>query len=167
MRVVLAALAVLLCGCATPTLQTSPNPRPFPTTAVPSTVAGFTTRIEPRGAQAFDRVGSVTGVQHGEVWTLLRDGVVIAAVQVAQLKGGLSTKKDVVREGVRGAVGNGHFRWFKVDSKQWVGIQGDAGVRRYLWLPHRDDLYVVLQVKSDVPDSLSIVQALVSAQEGL
>jgi hypothetical protein len=169
--VVRAVLAVALlsssAACAKPSLVTSPNPRPFPTSAVPATVAGYLTRLEPRGAAAFDKVGSATGVQRGEVWTVLRDGVVIAAVQVAQLKGGLSTRKDVVRGGVRGAVGNGHFRWFKVDHKQWVGVQGGLGVRRYLWLPKRDDLYVHVQVKSDIADPLAIVSDLVSAQEDL
>ena len=163
--VVLCALA--LTACATPTLQTRANPRPYPSAAVPATIAGYLARIEPRGEQAFDRIGSDTGVQHGQVWTLIRQGVVVAAVQVAQLKGGLSTRKEIVRAGVRGSVGDGHFRWFKVAGKQWVGVQNDTGVRRYLWLPKRDDLYVIVQVKNDVPDPLSIVEALVKAQEDL
>jgi hypothetical protein len=162
----LVALA-LLAGCAKPTLSTHANPRAFPVTAVPATVAGYPARLEPRGAEAFAKVGPATGVQRGEVWTLLRDGVVIAAVQVAQLKGGLSTRRDIVRAGVRGAVGNGHFRWFKVAHKQWVGVQPGIGVQRYLWLPHRDDLYVIVQIKADVPNPLGIVEGLVAAQEGL
>jgi hypothetical protein len=155
-------------GCATPTLQTRPNPRPFPSSVIPSAAAGYELRAEPRAVDAFAKVGPATGVQQGAVWTVVHQGVVVGAVQLAQLKGGLSTKKDVVRAGVRGAVDNGHFRWFKVLGRQWVGVQEDIGVRRYLWLPRgRDDLYVIAQLKSDLADPLEVVEALVSAEGDL
>jgi len=70
-----------------------------------------------------------------------------------------------VRVGIRKAVNDVPFRWFKVLGKQWVGVQTAPQLFIYLWMPPRHDLYVVLQLKSTVPDPDSVATELVSYEE--
>jgi hypothetical protein len=164
--VVVVAAAALATGCGvTPDLQTRPAALAFPTHVVPSSLAGMTVELESGAPEKFASVGSNSAVARGQVWTLRQDGIVVGAIQVSQLKGGLSTTSERVRVGIRKAVNDVPFRWFKALGKQWVGVQTAPQLFIYLWMPPRHDLYVVLQLKSTVPDPDSVATELVSYEE--
>lgn len=172
-RALLAAAVVMAAGVAVggcqvePDLKTRPVSVSFPTGMVPASLDGMQVKSEPSAATAFAAVGSRSAVARGEVWTLRRDGLVVGSVQVSQLKGGLTTKSDRIRRGIYGAVNNGSYRWFKVQHKQWVGLQEQPQLLIYLWLPPtRPDVFVVLQLKSDVPASEQVLTDLISYEEG-
>jgi len=160
-------LAVLVSGCGEGVVQTRPASRPFPDRLLPAVVHGLTVKAEPSAQKAFAGVGSTSTVSHGELWSLRRGQEVVASLQVAQLKDPLSTEEDEVRRGVREVVGNGHYRWFKVQGRQWVGVQEMGELSLYLWFPERTDLFAVAQVSSKVVDPESLVGALVGSSEVL
>jgi hypothetical protein len=166
--VLVAVVGVLLSGCAVqPDLKTRPVSLSFPTGMVPATADGLVASPEPSAATAFAAVGAHSAVARGQVWTLRQNGLVVGSVQVSQLKGGLSTASERIRLGIYGAINTGTYRWFKVRGKQWVGVQPQPQLLIYLWLPtNRRDAYVVLQLKSDVPDPQHVVEDLIAYQEG-
>ena len=71
-----------------------------------------------------------------------------------------------MRAGIRAAINNGSYRWFKVLHRQWVGVQTQPQLLIYLWLPPRSDTYVVLQLKSTVPDPQQVVTDVIAYEEG-
>jgi hypothetical protein len=158
-------LAVLAAGCGEGTVSTRPASAPFPAHTLPSVVHGLTVHDEPSAQRAFASVGGTSTVSRGELWSLRRGSEVVASLQLSQLKDGLSTKADAVRAGVRAAVGNGHYRWFKVAGRHWVGVQEQGELAIYLWFPARTDLFVVAQVSAKVTDPESLVAALVSSSK--
>jgi hypothetical protein len=155
--------AVLLAGCGTGSLRTAPASRPFPDQVFPSSVDGLKLQLEPSAQRAFAGVGASSTVSRGKLWSLRQGREVVASVQLSQLKDGLSTAHDAVRAGVRSAIGNGHYRWFKLADGQWVGVQEHRGLSLYLWFPRRHDLFVVAQVASKEPDPDGLVTALVTS----
>jgi hypothetical protein len=166
-RLAAGSLALLLFGCGEGVVETRPASRPFPARLLPTVVHGLTVKAEPSAQRAFTGVGPTSTVSHGELWSLRRGQEVVASLQLAQLKDPLSTEEDEVRRGVREAVGNGHYRWFKVDGKQWVGVQETGEISLYLWFPERSDLFAVAQVSSKVVDPESLVGAHVGSSEVL
>jgi hypothetical protein len=170
---VLAATAVLTgaAGCKVePDLKTRPVSLAFPSGLVPTALDGMTVQPEPSAQASFARIGKNSAVAHGEVWTLRQDGLVVGSIQVSQLKGGLSTKTDRVRAGIRAAVNNIPFRWFKVLDRQWVGVQPQPQLDIYLWIPQlpatqRDDVYVVAQLKSTVANPDQVITDLIAYEE--
>lgn len=161
-----AALAVTVTGCQIePDLKTRPVALAFPTGMVPPSIDGLTVDPEPSAQSAFEAIGSNSAVAHGEVWTVRQGGLVVGSIQVSQLKGGLSTKSERVRVGIRSAVNDIPFRWFKALHRQWVGVQEQPQLAIYLWMPPRDDVYVVAQLKSSLPDPERIVTDLIAYEE--
>lgn len=160
----LAGFAATGCGVQ-PDLQTRPVALAFPSALVPATLDGMTVRLEPSAQAAFAAIGTNSAVAHGQVWTLRAAGIVVGSIQVSQLKGGLTTKSERVRQGIRAAVNNTPFRWFKVLGRQWVGVQPAPQLSIYLWMPPRDDIYVILQLKSSVPNPDQVVTDLVADEE--
>lgn len=159
-------LVALLSGCAQAQLRVMANPRPLPTHPVPASLDGYTTSFESAAGAAFTSVGPSSAVARGEVWTLQLGREVVGALEVAELKGGLTTASEVVKQGIRGAINNGYYRWFKVLNRQWVGVQLAPELRIYLWLPPRKDIYEVLQLAQSVPDPQRVLTDLIAYQEG-
>lgn len=166
------ALASALClalaataGCAVrPDLRTRPVALAFPTGIVPTTLDGLTVTAEPSAQVAFAAVGQNSAVARGRVWTLRQAGLVVGSIQVSQLKGGLTTRSERVRQGIRAAVNDTPFRWFKVLGRQWVGVQPQPQLSIYLWMPPRDDTYVILQLKSTVDNQVQILTDLIAEE---
>jgi hypothetical protein len=157
-------LAASGCG-VTPDLQTRPVAVSFPTHVVPSSLRGMTATVEPSAQQAFAEIGANSAVARGQVWTLRQDGIVVGSVQVSQLKGGLTTQSERIRQGIRKAVNDVPFRWFKVRGHQWVGVQTAPQLFLYLWMPPRRDLYTILTLKSTVIDPEQVVADLIAYEE--
>jgi hypothetical protein len=166
--VLVAVVGVLLSGCSVqPDLKTRPVSVAFPAGMVPPNVDGLVATQEASAKTAFAAVGPHSAVAEGQVWTLRQNGLVVGSVQVSQLKGGLSTSSDRIRRGIYGAINTGTYRWFKVHGKQWVGLQSQPQLLIYLWMPtSRRDVYVVLQLKSDVVNPEQIVEDVIAYQEG-
>ena len=164
---VLLASAALLAGChVRPDLVTGPPRLPFPTGLVPADLDGLTVKPEPSAVAAFAAVGPQPAVARGQVWTLRNKALVVGDIQISQLKGGLSTASERVRQGIRAAVNNGSYRWFKVLDRQWVGVQTQPQLVIYLWLPPRTDIYELAQVRDSYPLSQQLVTDLIAYQEG-
>lgn len=160
------ALLVLACaGCGETGVRTGPPKLAFPSDPVPAVLGGATFTSEPAAAQAFRSVGPSSAVARGAVWTLHQGGIVVGAVQVSQLKGGLSTSEEAVRVGIRSMIGNGQYRWFKLEHRQWVGVQQSPRLTIYLWMPARKDLYEVLQLAPEVKNPEGVLQQLINFQE--
>ena len=174
MSAVVAVVVVFATGAAgckiQPDLKTRPVSLSFPTGYVPTTIDGMVVQPEPSAQTAFAAIGKNSAVAHGEVWTLRQDGLVVGSIQVSQLQGGLSTKSERVRAGIRAAVNNIPFRWFKVLGHQWVGVQAQPQLNIYLWMPQppmspRDDIYVVGQLKSTVANPEQVISDLIAYEE--
>lgn len=160
------ALGLVAAGCAQPALQPRANPRALPRRVVPATLDGYRSAPVPAARQAFASVGASSAAAKGQVWTLSLGKEVVGALEVAELKGGLTTASEVVKAGIRSAINNGYYRWFKVLGAQWVGVQLAPALRIYLWLPPRKDIYEVLQLALSVPRPQQLVTKLIAYQEG-
>ena len=52
-----------------------------------------------------------------------------------------------------------------MNHRQWVGVQAEPQLFVYLWMPPRHDIYVVLQLKSSVPNPDQVVADLIAYEE--
>ena len=132
---VVVLLAGLLGGCSSSSPTKAEPDVAFPTRLTPTIAAGLVAHEEPKAAEAYAKGAKDRNVivSDGKVVSLSRDGLVQAALQVAQLKKGyVSDNPEVVRAITR-SVGNvkeltpqhGHDLFALTDGSQ----------RLYLWFP--------------------------------
>lgn len=158
-------LAPLLSGCAQSAPHRGAPKAAFPARVLPPTLDGFTTAAEPAAQEALIKSGPTSMVARGVEMTLRQAGSVQGALQLSQLKDGLSTKEDRVRRGIRDSIENHSYRWFKVLDRQWVGVQDLGELRLYLWFPPRSDLFAILQTRSTVDNPEGLVADVIRYQE--
>jgi hypothetical protein len=131
-----ALLAVLtLGGCSSHSEAKAEPSVPFPTLLAPSAVAGLQVHEEPKAADAYlqgakDRNVIVTS---GKVLSFSRNGLVQAALQVAQLKPGYLSNDPEVVQAITRSVGN--VEHLKPQGPHELYALADGSQRIYVWFP--------------------------------
>jgi hypothetical protein len=135
----------------------------LPARILPPSILGFEVRAEPSAAKAFKTSYRISLVADGKVFTLRRNGLVLASLQTSVLKAEYSTRKEVVRRGIRSSIELGEYRWFKL-AGQWIGEQSLQEVRLYLWMPPGGHLFEVLVAKPELGIPKALLSAIVTYQ---
>jgi hypothetical protein len=132
----LAIVAMLMLGgCAGGASAQSDPVVPFPTRLAPTVVAGLTTQEEPKAAEAYVKGAREKDVivSEGKVISFNRNGLVQAALQVAQLKKGyVASSPDVVEAIARGV---GKVKKLRPQGSHDVYTVTDGSQRIFLWFP--------------------------------
>jgi hypothetical protein len=108
---------------------------PFPTRLAPTVVAGLTTQNEPKAAAAYLKGAREKDVivSAGKVISFNHNGLVQAALQVAQLKKGYVASSDDVVEAIVRSVGN--VKKLRPEGTHDVYTVTDGSQRMFLWFP--------------------------------
>jgi hypothetical protein len=128
-------LAVLtLGGCSSDEPKAEPSV-PFPTRLAPTAVAGLQAREEPKAAEEYVKGAQDRDVivSEGKVVSFSRNGLVQAALQVAQLKKGYVSSDDEVVSAIARSVGDVKELEPEGDHVLYTLTQGTQRV--YLWFP--------------------------------
>ena len=146
--VVLAAL--LVGGCSSGEAKTAEPVVPFPTRLAPSAVAGLETRVEAKAAEAYAKGAQDRNVivSDGKVVSFTRNGLVQAALQVAQLKKGYVSSDEEVVRAIAKSVGDVDELRPQADHELYALVDGTQ--RIYLWFPTVKSM-ALLVVRTQVP----------------
>jgi hypothetical protein len=140
---------------------------PFPTRLAPTLAAGMSTRQEAKAADAYlsGMKDKNVIVSEGKVVSFNKNGLVQAALQVAQLKRGyVSTDKEVA-EAISRSVGN--MRKLKPQDGHALSVLVDGSQRIYLWFPTAKAM-ALLVVRSQISEGAAeaLARGLISYGEG-
>ena len=108
---------------------------PFPTRLAPTAAAGLQAHEEPKAADAYLKGAKDRNVivSEGKVVSFSRNGLVQAALQVAQLKRGyVSNDREVVKAITRSV---GKVKSLRAQSDHQLFALTDGSQRIYLWFP--------------------------------
>ena len=144
------ALALVLTGCGAGPQKLHAATVGFPQRLAPAEIAGMTVQDEPKATAAYLQGAKDKSVivSSGRVLSMSKNGLIQAALQVAELKSGYtSTNPEVVRA-ITKSIG-------KVTSLRPAGAHQlwslDDGTQRiYLWFP-TDSAMSLLVVRSQIP----------------
>lgn len=144
-------LAVLtLSGCSSDEPRSAEPKVAFPTRIAPTAIAGLQAREEPKAGEAY-----VAGakdrdviVSEGKVVSFSRNGLVQAALQVAQLKPGYTSTDDDVVRAIAESVGDVEELKPAGDRDLYALVDGTQ--RIYLWFP-TEKAMALLVVRTQVP----------------
>ncbi|MBK5308103.1 MAG: transglutaminase domain-containing protein [Frankiaceae bacterium] len=127
------------------------TPAPLPTRLAPSSIAGLQVAEEPKAAAAYTKAQSDKNVlvSDGRVLSMSRNGLVQAALQVAQLKPGYDSSDPEVVRAISESIG----RVSKLASAdgQDLYVATDASQRIYLWFPKQAQAMALLVVRAELP----------------
>jgi hypothetical protein len=165
--VLLLVLAMVLTGCGGPARAQTAAAAAFPSRIAPSAIAGMIVHDEPKATEAYLKGAADKSVivSSGKVLSMSRNGLIQAALQVAQLKPRFtSTNPEVVRA-ITKSIGkvtslrpaDGHQLWALDDGTQ----------RIYLWFP-TDSAMALLVVRSQIPAGAAelLARALIGYADG-
>lgn len=145
-------LAVLtLSGCSSDEARSAEPVVAFPSRIAPTAIAGLQARQEPKAGEAY-----VAGakdrdviVSEGKVVSFSRNGLVQAALQVAQLKPGYTSTDDDVVRAIAESVGDVEELKPAGDRDLYALVDGTQ--RIYLWFP-TEKAMALLVVRTQVPE---------------
>ncbi|MDP9101734.1 MAG: transglutaminase-like domain-containing protein [Actinomycetota bacterium] len=146
----LVAMSLFLSGCAGPSQRAIAGQAPFPTRLAPSALAGLTVKDEQKGLEAYVAGAKDPTVidSSGRVLSMSRDGLVQAALEVAQLKPGYSSEKPDVVKAIADSIGKVHA--LAPQARHQLFVADDGSQRIYLWFPTRTAL-ALLVVRAQIP----------------
>lgn len=143
-------LAMLTLGACSGN-EATPEPQVgFPTRLAPGSIAGLQAREEPKAAEAYlEGAGDESViVSEGKVVSFTRNGLVQAALQVAQLKPGYVSTDDEVVRAIAKSVGDVAELRPERGRELWALVDGSQ--RIYLWFP-TEKAMALLVVRTQVP----------------
>lgn len=164
--VIVLALMVILTGCGGPA-GARVAAAPFPSLLAPSSIAGLTVHDEQKATNAYLQGAKDKSVivSYGRVVSMSKNGLIQAALQVAQLKAGYTTNNPDVVQAITKSVGrvktlnpaDGHRLWNVDDGTQ----------RIYLWFPTSSAM-ALLVVRSQIPAGAAeaLARSLISYGDG-
>jgi hypothetical protein len=164
--VLVLALMLVLTGCGGPAAARVAA-APFPSLLAPSSIAGLTVHDEQKATNAYLQGAKDKSVivSYGRVVSMSKNGLIQAALQVAQLKSGYDTSNPDVVRAITKSVGqvkqlkpaDGHLLWNVDDGTQ----------RIYLWFPTRSAM-ALLVVRSQIPAGAAeaLARSLISYGDG-
>ena len=149
---------VVLGGCSAGSRTAAEAPVPFPTRLAPTQVAGLQVHEETNADSAYVRGAKDPDVivDQGKVLSFSKDGLVQAALQVAQLKAGyLSSDHDVVTAITRSI---GKVSKLEPQHAHDLFSLVDGSQRIYLWFPTRKSMALLVlrtQITSGAAEALA------------
>jgi hypothetical protein len=136
---VLAVLAAIgLGGCSASASAAHADPvAAFPTRLAPAIVGGLEAKEEPRAEAAYvnNAKNKDVLVSEGKVISFNRNGLVQAALQVAQLKPGYATSSPDVVKAITSSVGDNGLKQLRAEGPHALWAQTDGSQRIFLWFP--------------------------------
>ncbi len=169
----LSVLAMLLVGGCAPApadadLAATEPDVPFPTTVAPEEIGGLAVREEEAAADAYLDGASDANVivDQGTVYSFSKNGLVQAALQLAELKPGYVTSDDEVSRAIVNSLGD----VVELDPQRTYELfsQKDGSQRVYLWFPTAKHM-ALLVTRSAVPEGAAeaLARALIDYGDGL
>jgi hypothetical protein len=146
---VVAALALSLGGCSSGKGKDAEPTVPFPTRLAPPIVAGLEVHEEPKAEDAYLKGARDKDVlvSQGKVVSFNKQGLVQAALQVAQLKRGYVSDDDEVAQAIAKSVGD--VKRLKPQRDRELFTLLDGSQRVYLWFPTVKAM-AILVVRSEI-----------------
>ena len=161
--------ALLLAGCASgqPAAAVDATEVPFPTRLAPDEVAGMLVREEDQAQDAYAE-GALDDdviVDEGTVLSFTRDGLIQAALQVAQLKPGYVTSDDEVARAIADSLGD--MEELRPQRDRELRVLRDGSQRVYLWFPTSKAM-AVLVLRTQIPEGAAeaLARALIDYGDG-
>jgi hypothetical protein len=160
-------LLMALVSCSSGSKTKAEPSVPFPTRLAPTIAAGMETRQEAKAADAY-----LTGmkdknviVSEGKVVSFNKNGLVQAALQVAQLKRGYVSTDDDVADAISRSVGK--MRKLKPQDGHALSVLVDGSQRIYLWFPTAKSM-ALLVVRAQISEGAAeaLARGLISYGEG-
>ena len=164
--VVLLVVALLLGACSGD--RSAPEPVvAFPTRLAPERLAGLEVREEPKATEAYAEGARDEDVivSDGKVVSFTRNGLVQAALQVAQLKPGYVSTDGEVTDAIAESLGE--VRKLKRQRDRGVYALVDGSQRVYLWFP-TEKAMALLVVRTQIPAGAAeaLARALIDYGDG-
>jgi hypothetical protein len=161
-------LAVVTLGGCSSGQQTQAEPAvPFPTRLAPTAVAGLQVHEEPKAADTYLKGAKDRNVivSEGKVLSFNRNGLVQAALQVAQLKRGYVSSDSEVVQAITRSVGK--VKQLTPQHDHAVFALLDGSQRIYLWFPTVKSM-ALLVVRSQIDEGASeaLARGLIDYGEG-
>lgn len=165
--VLLAALFITGCSSGQPA-AVEDTEAPFPTRLAPDAVAGMIVREEDKAQDAYAE-GALDDnviVDEGKVLSFSRNGLIQAALQVAQLKPGYVTSDDEVARAIADSLGE--MDELRPQRDRELRVLRDGSQRVYLWFPTRNAM-ALLVLRTQIPEGAaeSLSRALIDYGDGL
>jgi len=163
----LLVMALVLGGCSSGDVKVEDLDIPFPTRLAPEQVAGMVVREEAKAEEAYleGALDEDVIVNDGTVLSFSRDGLVQAALQIAQLKPGFLTSDAEVSRAIADSLG-------KVDAlDDQAGTElftvRDGSQRVYLWFPTQKTM-ALLVLRAQIPEGAAeaLARALIDYGNG-
>jgi hypothetical protein len=158
---------VLLGGCSGSSTTAAERAVPFPTRLAPTAVAGLQVREETKADSAYVRGAKDPDVivSTGKVLSFNKDGLVQAALQVAQLKKGYRSSDPEVVSAITRSVG----KVAKLEPEQSHDLFSlvDGSQRIYLWFPTEKSMaLLVLRTQITQGAAEALARALIDYGNG-
>jgi len=158
---------LIFTACAPQTIQ---NPAAGGT-AIPETIApeefqGFTFQREASAEESFDKVTAEDSlVTQGYVYTVRKEGEVLASLQVAQFKPGFGAGRREVRQGVLDSIGTGTFNLTRIGGERMY-VKEQAEQNFYLWFAPTGRYYQLLVARKGFAEAGRVFSSLLRNQRG-
>ncbi|HVM20114.1 MAG TPA: transglutaminase domain-containing protein, partial [Egibacteraceae bacterium] len=164
---VLAIALALSTACAPEQLDltTTLNDSRLPQPAVPKRLDDLTFKREKSAEKAYREAGDDALVERGRVYSVNRDDVVEASLQVAQFKPGLFGRQDEVRDEITQSLGGGEFQPTRVRGEH-VSMLETAEQRLYLWFSPDGTYYELFVARRAFEEAGEVFGALLAIQRG-
>jgi hypothetical protein len=160
------ALTLLLSACGSETPTVASGGTALPEVIAPAEFSGFVFQQEEGAAESFRRVKSSDSlVTDGKVFTIRKDGQVLASLQAAQFKPGLGATRREVRQGVLESIGTGRFELTRVGGERMY-VKQLAEQNMYLWFPATGRYYELLVARKGFEDAGRLFASLIRLQRG-
>jgi hypothetical protein len=166
------SLVVVLCaiglgGCSSGGGTQAEPDVPFPTRLAPTLIAGMPAHEENRAAQVYLKGAADKNVivSDGKVLSFSRDGLVQAALQVAQLKRGYVSTDDEVVEAITRSIGD--VKPLRAEATHDLFTMVKGSQRLYLWFPTVKSM-ALLVVRSQITAGAAeaLARALITYEDG-
>lgn len=144
-------LASLLAGCSGGSQQAAATAAPLPTRLAPATVGDLVVKPEPKAAAAYQQGARDANVlvSDGKVLSMSKDGLIQAALQVAQLKPEYTSEDPKVVQAIARSIGDVE-KLSRVDAHDLYKVE-DASQRIFLWFPKGGGSMALLVVRAQIP----------------
>jgi hypothetical protein len=166
------SLVVLLCGlglggCGSGGRAAAEPDVPFPTRLAPTLIAGMPAHEEDRAAEVYLKGARDKDVivSDGRVLSFSRDGLVQAALQVAQLKRGFVSTDDEVVDAIARSIGDVKPLSAQATHDLYTLVNGTQ--RLYLWFPTVKSMaLLVVRAQITAGAAEALARALITYEDG-
>lgn len=161
----LIVLGLVLSSCARQT-EIPTTGSALPEVISPNEFLGFTIQREASAEQSFKKVAPKDAlVSEGQVFTVRKQGEVLASLQVGSFRPGLGATRREVRFGVLDSIGTGQFQLTRIAGER-VYTKRLPEQNFFLWFPSSGRYYELLVARKGFEDAGRLFSSLIKFQRG-